>query len=137
MLCADRREYNSVRGASDNQDKLFRVTPTMMFAISGNRGILRRGDLHVLYDVPDVINAYLSEHSDKTLEANWEGLKYELASSYITHLTNGGPAWNAEPGFDGWLYLVTFVSVKPDKSVLVQRIGVKLTNSERTVETLP
>jgi hypothetical protein len=128
-MCADRREYNAVRGATDNQTKLFKVSPTAMFALSGNRGILRRGDLGKLYDVPDVVSAYFKRHSDKTVEQNWEGLKRELGNSYVEHLAGGGPAWNPAPTFDGWLYLITFIFNNPDKSVQTKRMGAKLSNS--------
>ena len=87
VVCADRREYNGQRGASDNQDKIFKLSPTSALAISGNRGILRPGDLRVLYDVPEVVTLYVNQHADKTIESNWEDLKHELAASYVRYLS--------------------------------------------------
>jgi hypothetical protein len=32
VMCADRREYNRERGASDNQDKMFKLSTTSVFS---------------------------------------------------------------------------------------------------------
>jgi hypothetical protein len=133
VMCTDRREYNRQRGASDNQDKMFKISPTSVFSISGNRAILHPGDLRILYDVPEVVTRYLGQHSDKTIEGNWEDLKYELAASYVRYLTNGGPVWSAEPTFDNWLYILTFIYLDSDQKIRVRRIGARLNSSSISV----
>src|ERR1700740_1755072 len=64
VMCADRREYNSVKGATDKQDKIFRLSATSGFSIAGNRGILDPKDLHSLYDVPTVVMNFFKSHQD-------------------------------------------------------------------------
>jgi hypothetical protein len=133
VMCADRREYNRQRGASDNQDKIFKLSRTSAFSISGNRGILRPGDLHVFYDVPEVVTLYVNQHADKTIDNNWEGLKHELAASYVRYLTNGGPVWNAEPTFDNWLYILTFIYLDAGQKIQLRRAGAQLGRSSISV----
>ncbi len=124
VLCADRRTWNFVQGASDNEDKLFELSARSAFATSGIRAVHSPRDLSKLYDVAESVRKFFVATDALRIFDHWERLQKWLGESYVDYVRNGGLRFDSAHFLaDGTVYTLRFLYLNADGDVRVSQIA--------------
>jgi hypothetical protein len=92
LVCADKREFNKVRGATDNDVKVFKLSSRAGFALSGVSGILSRSNLSPIFDIKKITTDYFVDKDANKIWMYLDDFRYNLKNEYLKYLSKGGPA---------------------------------------------
>ncbi len=124
VVCADKRRYNEIQGATDDEVKVFRLGKGAGFAVSGARAILSRTDFSKLFDATDVVVKYFADKDiSNGIEKYWDELQVTIKQEYLKYRAAGGPDWEAPVLLPDYrLYVLIFFYLDEANRIQVMKV---------------
>ena len=108
VVCTDKREWNSIRGASDTEIKIYNINSKAAFTVTGTVAILDPTTLQPLFSVKDLVIKHLKDETKQRFVDKIQSLPKLLNDSYVSFRLREGKDLAPSPGrTDDVIYSVT------------------------------
>ena len=97
-VCADKREWNSVRGATDSSNKIRSVGSKLAFVVTGSVATLNTTTLEPEFSVYQEVERYLAGHPSQPFNQRISQLPIILEGAYAQYRKAGGVELMRSPG---------------------------------------
>jgi hypothetical protein len=97
VVCADKREWNRIRGASDTETKIYNINPKAAFTITGAVAILDPTTLQPVFSVKDLVIRCLKDGTKQRFVEKLHALPKRLSDSYAAFRKAGGAVLEPVP----------------------------------------
>jgi hypothetical protein len=97
VVCTDKREWNSIRGASDTETKIYAIDSKAAFTITGSVAVLDPSTLRPLFSVQELAIKYLKDETKRPLRERIHSLPKALNDAYL-RFEQGGAKLEKDPG---------------------------------------
>jgi len=111
VVCADRRQWNRVEGATDT-DKLFSLDNKVGFAVIGDvmLSVENHGKLTPVFTLSESVKKFYAERHFKDEDSQWTELTTSLKKSFEeAHLALGIPPYVSQEATDDTVWEVDFI----------------------------
>jgi len=98
VVCADKREWNPIKGASDTEIKIYPIDSKAAFTITGSVAILDPSTLRPLFSVKELTLTHLKDETVHPLVERIRSLPKALNGAYIRFRQGGGKELERPPG---------------------------------------
>lgn len=136
VVCADKRAYNRVRGATDNDTKIVQLGKRAGFALSGARAVLNPKDFRKEFDFEDVVRECFTKMNVEDMDRHWDMLQEALTNAVAVFSKRVGPGDVPPDGSSSnSLNALYFFYIDQTGVIRIMQFECKrLMNSQRSIE---